>query len=301
METQDICFDTSYSHYAQAGKGELKVVVLHGWGASLKQWEWLLPIVADAGHTAYALDLLGHGQAPRLARNHTIKDYLDHLRQWMKVLNIQQPILLGHSMGGYLGLEYALEHPGAVRGLILVDPLYSHYQLDTYRQFARRLLSEPQMLTVGEFLFRHTPAWLIEASHSWNRNDFAGVPTSLRRQVALDYKRADPRIVHTLPTLGDLRPHLGHVTIPALVVWGCRDQLLPHDSFETLVDLLPMAWGHCFTDIGHNPHLNRAPDFIKLILAFLHQVKVGSWGLGTAAGETNQIWTSITGITTSSR
>jgi len=249
------------------------VVVLHGWAASSKQWEWLLPTLADAGYTAYALDLPGHGQAPRLPQGHTIEDYARYLSRWMQTLDIQQPVLLGHSMGGYLSLRHALDRPGSVRGLILVDPLYSYHQFYHRHQFAWRLLSEVEMWTVGEFFFRHAPLWLIEAGHYWNEPDVARAPVSLRRQVALDYKRADPRILQTLPSLEDLRPRLGQVTVPALVMWGCRDQLLSPPSFERLVDRLPKAQGHCFTDAGHNPHLAHPENLGRRVLTFLRQLE----------------------------
>jgi pimeloyl-ACP methyl ester carboxylesterase len=294
LETQSVYVNDSHAHYARAGNGESTLVVLHGWGASLKQWEWLLPIAANAGYTAYAVDLLGHGEAPRLPNNHTIEDYQVHLSQWMKALDIQHPILLGHSLGGYLSLEYALENPGAVPGLILVDPLYSYHQFDHHRQSARRLLSRPGTLTVLEFFFRYTPIWLIEAGHRWNRSESADVPATLRRQVALDYKRADPHILRTLLSIGDLRPYLGQVTAPILVAWGCRDLLLPHDSFETLVDLLPAAWGHCFTNMGHNPHLTHAPRFTELILTFLRQVKGDNGSSGITPTDTRQLWIPFT-------
>ncbi len=276
MKTQIVYFDGSYAHYAQAGDGGPPVVVLHGWAASLKQWDWFLPALANAGYTAYALDLLGHGQGPRLSHDHTIEDYVDYLSRWMRALDIRRPVLLGHSMGGYLSLRHALDHPGAVRGLVLVDPLYSYHQFYSPHQFAWRLLSELEVLTLGEFFFRHAPLWLIEASHYWNERDVADAPAALRRQVALDYKRADPRIIQTIPTISDLRPRLGRVTAPALVTWGCRDQLLSPNSFESLVDLLPAAQGYCFADIGHNPHLARPQSFADVVLAFLNRLENGS-------------------------
>lgn len=273
METQKIYFDDTYAHYAQAGAGASSVVVLHGWGASLKHWEWLLPVLAEAGYTAYALDLLGHGEAPRLGRDYAVERYYTYLCRWIATLNIQTPVLLGHSMGGYLGLQYALDHPGAVRGLILVDPVYTHQQFHSYYQFIWRLLSGLDMRTWGEILLRRIPAWLIEAVDYLNRYGISDAPASLRRQVALDYKRADPLIVQTLLTVGDLRPRLDQLVAPVLLTWGCQDQVLPPDSFEALAGLLSAPSLHCFTDTGHNPHLTRAWNFAELILAFLEHLE----------------------------
>jgi pimeloyl-ACP methyl ester carboxylesterase len=272
LEAQNIHFDDSFAHYAQAGKDCPAVIILHGWAASLKQWEWLLPILANAGYTAYAVDLPGHGQAPRLSDDHILRDYLCYLHQWMKTLEIQHPVLLGHSMGGYLSLQYALDHPQAVRGLILADPLYGSHQFYASHQLGRRLLGRPKMRRVGEFIFRHIPTWLIEASHRWPPPDISHSSAALRRQIIFDHRRADPRIVQTIALIDDLRPHLSQVTAPSLVTWGSRDQLLSPESFESLADLLPAAQKHCFVDVGHHPHLARTQCFIELVLTFLRRL-----------------------------
>jgi non-heme chloroperoxidase len=289
LETQTIYFDDGYAHYAQAGEKGPVVVVLHGWAASLKQWESFLAILANAGYTAFAIDLPGHGRAPRLSHRYSIEDYLDYLCRWMQALDIRDPILLGHSMGGYLSLQYVLDHPGAVRGLVLVNPLYDYHQLGEYHQLVRRMLGGPEMLTVGKFIFRHAPVWLIEASHVWDRHDVGGTSATLRRQIAIDYKQADPHIVQTILTFDDLQPHLHQVSVPTLVTWGCRDHLLSPDSFEILVNTLPAAQGHCFADVGHHPHLVCAQDFTELTLAFLHQIETDS-----VPTEVNPLWTSST-------
>jgi pimeloyl-ACP methyl ester carboxylesterase len=274
LQTQFARFDGSYTHYAQAGDGQTSVVILHGWAASSKQWEWLLPILAKHGCTAYALDLLGHGQAPRLYNGPHIEYYVTHLSLWMRALGIEQSVLLGHSLGGYLGLRYALDCPANVRGLILVDPLYSFHQFYRHHQLALQFLGGPEALSLGEFFFRHAPTWLIEVGHYWNQYGLADVSPSLRRQIALDYKRADPRIIQTLPTIGDLRPRLKGITAPALVAWGCNDQLFSPASFEALVDMLPAARGHPLTDAGHNPHLVRSQQFTDATLDFLRELEI---------------------------
>lgn len=294
METHKIYFGDSYGHYARAGEEGPAVVILHGWAASLKQWEWILPTLASAGYTAYVLDLPGHGQAPRIPHRYAMVDYLDYVHRWMEALDIQHPTLLGHSMGGYLSLQYALQYSGALRSLVLVDPLYSHHQFNSYHRLVQWLSSSPQALRIAENLFRYFPMWLIEASYLWIRHDVGGAPTALRRQAALDQKRADPRIVHMIATVEDLSPHLQQLRLPALVIWGRYDHLLFPSSFETLVDLLPGAQGHCFMDAGHHPHLGRSQSFIERVLTFLQQVIDDRQGTGTAPTEVNQLWMSST-------
>jgi pimeloyl-ACP methyl ester carboxylesterase len=294
LETQALYLDDTYVHYARAGDGEQTVIILHGWAASLKQWEWFLPILANAGYTAYAVDLLGHGEAPPLSQDHTIQDYLDYMRRWTEAMEIRQPILIGHSMGGYLSLQYALDNPGAMRGLVLVDPLYSYHQFDKYHQHARRLLGKPEMLKVGEFVFCLAPAWLFAAGQKWGLSDVNGAPVPLRQQVALDHKRADPHNIQIIAIIGDLRPRLAQVSAPALVTWGGKDRLLSPASFEVLVDRLPAAQGYCFEDVGHHPPLARTKAFTELILAFLHQLEDDNLETATASTRVSHLWASST-------
>jgi pimeloyl-ACP methyl ester carboxylesterase len=294
LDTYQIYFGGSYGHYARAGETGPAVVILHGWAASSKQWEWILPALASAGYTAYVLDLPGHGQAPRIPHGYAIQDHLAYLRGWMEALDIQQPTLLGHSMGGYLSLQYALQYSGMLRSLVLVDPLYSHHQFNSYHRLVQWLSSSPQALRIAEDLFRHFPMWLIEASHLWIRHDIGGAPAALRRQAALDQKRADPRIVHMIATVEDLSPHLQQLRLPALVIWGGYDHLLFPSSFETLVELLPWAQGLCFTDAGHHPHLGQTQSFVERVLTFLQHVADDRPGSEAAPAEVNQLWMSNT-------
>ena len=208
----------------------------------------------------------------------------------METLKIQRPTLLGHSMGGYLSLRYALDYPKAVRGLILVDPLYGDHQFNPYHQLARQLLNSPKTLKIGETLFRHVPMWLIEASHVWNRRDVGGAPAPLRRQIALDQKRADPRIVRTLGMIQDLRPRLQQLRLPALVMWGRHDHLLLPSTFASLVELLPEAQGHCFMDVGHHPHVTHTESFVEKTLTFLKQMQDDGREAGARPPEVN-LWT----------
>ena len=291
---RSILLDDSHAAYVQADAGGLAVVILHGWAASLRQWDWLLPVLAHAGYTAYAVDLLGHGRAPRLSPNHRMEDYAEYISSWMKHHDIDRPVLLGHSMGGYLGLQFALDNPQAVRGLILVDPLYDFQQFDSLHKLSRRVLSRPEMLGVGSFIFRYIPTWLIEASQRWNPYDLNGASATMRRQIALDHKRADPYIVQSLAAIGDLSPRLSQVMVPCLVTWGSRDHLLCPDSFETLVDLLPAAQSHCFAGAGHHPHLTRTQAFIQLVLDFLRQVQDSNWEAAVTGTVRQELCTNTT-------
>ena len=118
------------ANYVAQGNG-IPVILLHGMSASLHDWDSLLPQLAAAGFAGYALDLLGHGESHKPASNSYQTDWMfDHFMQWLDALKLNQPVvLIGHSLGGYIALEYASRFPENTQALILVDPFYSRSQL----------------------------------------------------------------------------------------------------------------------------------------------------------------------------
>ncbi|KAK4100236.1 alpha/beta-hydrolase [Parathielavia hyrcaniae] len=111
------------------------LVMLHGYGAGLgffyKNFE---PLSRAQGWKLYALDMLGYGNSARPNFRIHAKDpkekiaeaegwFIDALEEWRKARNIEKFTLLGHSLGGYLAVSYALKYPGRLNKLILASPV----------------------------------------------------------------------------------------------------------------------------------------------------------------------------------
>jgi pimeloyl-ACP methyl ester carboxylesterase len=250
--------------------------MLHGFAASLHDWDELLPDLASSGYGSYALDLLGHGDSPKPdSRAYHIDWVFDHFLSWMKSLHLTEPaVLVGHSLGGYLALEYARRVSAWTRGLVLVNPLYSLRQLPP---LLRRTYHRPRL---NSFIVERTPGWIFRmivdvtsiamgrASGAWH-----ALPSNVRLQTAQDYARAAPGIYNLPNTWEDLTPHLPSITFPTLVVWGERDQTLLPASFPRLVDAMPRAIGKRVR-AGHALHQSNALEFNQMVREFLREI---SW------------------------
>src|SRR5687767_2674019 len=118
------------ANYVHQGVGT-PVILIHGLAASLHDWDDLVPELAQNGYAAYAPDLLGHGDSPKLDSPTYQMDWVfEHFSQWMRSLRLTEPaILIGHSLGGHMALEYARRASAWTRGLVLVNPFYSPSQL----------------------------------------------------------------------------------------------------------------------------------------------------------------------------
>ena len=112
------------------GQG-LPVVILHGLFASSKNWVGTAQYLSGISRP-YALDLRNHGDSPHY-ESHTLEDTIGDLQQWLKDRELDQAVLLGHSMGGLVSMGFALSHPQAVKGLIVVDILPRGYRPEWLR------------------------------------------------------------------------------------------------------------------------------------------------------------------------
>jgi pimeloyl-ACP methyl ester carboxylesterase len=260
----------STANYVGTGTGA-PVILIHGLAASLHDWDDLIPVLAQNGYGAYAIDLLGHGDSPKLgSRVYQMGWIFEHFAEWVKSLRLTEPaILIGHSMGGHVALEYARRVSTWTRGLILVDPFYSRAQLPFLlrKTYGRARLSQ--------FIVRRTPDWLfrlfvnmssVAIGHSVGA--LRSLPEKARQQTVLDYRRTAPGIYHVPNVISDLTEHLHEINTPALVVWGDRDKTLVPSSFPRLVQALPKGRGEVLP-AGHVPHQSHAEMFNQIVMKFL--------------------------------
>lgn len=247
------------------------VILLHGLAASRYDWQSLAPALVKAGYQTYAVDLFGHGDSPKPddpGCYHT--NYLcETSLAWMNSLAVSEPpILVGHSLGGYLSLYLAMQHSQKIRGLILINPFYTPKQLSL---LVRLLQRRPEW---GSKALRAIPLEIIDAALGWDPTPINRFSAEARRQIAIDYKRASPHILRFPATIANLTEWLPQVTLPTLVIWGDKDLTLKPAFFESLVTSLPKGVGTPIHGAGHQPHIGQ-PDLVnQLVIGFLAEIDV---------------------------
>jgi len=257
-------------NFVQQGHGR-PVILIHGLAASLHDWDALIPELVKNGYAAYALDLLGHGESGKPAsRAYHISWLFAHLAAWIDSLRLSTPpILIGHSLGGYLALEYARRFPSRTSGLVLVNPFFRLTQLPPLLRISYR---RP---TLNAVVVERTPEWLFRliADATIVLLDHSNIgantlPENVRVQTTLDYKRTAPGVYHLPNTIEDLTPYLPSIMHPTLVIWGERDATLSPASFSQLIQTMPNAQGKSLP-AGHVLHQTHPAEFIPLVLEFL--------------------------------
>ena len=263
----------STANFVQHGKGA-PIVLIHGIAASLHDWDDLIPELTRHGYASYALDLLGHGDSPKPDLHaYRMNWVFEHFERWMRSLHLTEPaILVGHSLGGYIALEYAQRVSASTRGLILVNPFYSPLQLNALlrRTYSRRNLRG--------YLASRAPTWVYRAFvdigsvvMGRNRGTLHSLPEHVRIQTARDYARTAPGVYRIPNFISDLTEVLPQVHVPTLVVWGDYDRTLAPASFSAMVGMMPRAEGKSVR-AGHVPHQSNAREFNELVLEYLRDL-----------------------------
>jgi pimeloyl-ACP methyl ester carboxylesterase len=214
-------------HYFVGGDGP-PLVVVHG-VASRAADGALIYRALMRHHRVYALDLLGYGDSakPRDA-SYTVSMQAEVVRGFMDALQLRNADMLGISLGGWIALKLAAEHPQRVERLVLVssaglsfpttlnESAFSPNNLDELRASLARQTDQASRIptfVLRDFLRRSkAKAWVVRRS----------MKAALREDDLLDRK-------------------LQRVTMPVLLVWGTHDRIVPFAVAASMKREMPHA------------------------------------------------------------
>lgn len=121
MRSQFIEVNGYNLHIVRSGQGKQTLLFVHGYTDSAACWQSLIEKLAP-DYDVVAYDSRGHGQSGRIQGDYTISDLADECIGVIETLGLEQPILIGHSMGAGIAAFVALRVPHLIRAVLLEDP-----------------------------------------------------------------------------------------------------------------------------------------------------------------------------------
>jgi len=106
--------------YEEAGAGDPPIVFVHGWTCNHTYFAPQYDHFA-ANHRVITVDLRGHGDSDKPEQDYTIAGFADDVAWLCGEIGVQQPVVVGHSMGAAIALELARRQPSVARAAVLVD------------------------------------------------------------------------------------------------------------------------------------------------------------------------------------
>jgi pimeloyl-ACP methyl ester carboxylesterase len=250
------------------------LVFVHGLSGSWQNWLEQLPVFAR-DHRVVAFDLPGFGQSEMPAEPISIAGYGRWLDGLCSVLGIDSAVVVGNSMGGFIGAELAIAFPARVERLVLVSAagLTIEYQrneraLEILRTLDTRLAAYAGWLgTRSDALARRPRARRMIFGLVAHRPDLLPAPL-VAEQIRGSGK---PGFVPALDALTSypIRDRLPEIACPTLIVWGTEDRLVPVRDADEFARLIPNARKVVWPQTGHMAMLERPDAFNRLVAAFV--------------------------------
>jgi pimeloyl-ACP methyl ester carboxylesterase len=245
-------------HYFEAGVEDgTPLVLVHGLGARGEDWGAMIPRLAAKGFHVWVPDLLGYGRSPRPDVNYSIPLEEQVVVGFMQTMHVSRADVGGWSMGGWIAMKLALDHPEMVDRLAIYDsagvyfPATWEADLFTPDDVAgvRKLVS---MLTPDP---RPMPEFAAEAAlRKLQRNAWV-----VQRSMSSMTSGKD---------LLDFR--LNKISQPMLIVWGSKDVLIPLPVGERIHEAVPQSVLNVVEGCGHlapaectTPVVESTVDFLR--------------------------------------
>jgi pimeloyl-ACP methyl ester carboxylesterase len=242
-------------HYRDEGNRAGPVVVLiHGSNASLNTWESWVAILGD-NYRLISMDLPGHGlTGPVPNNNYTIAEMSDFVAALMDQLGVEHAYLAGNSMGGAVSLQFAIDHPARIDGLILISAAGMRRDVDDAPVGAFRFTQT----AIGRAALAYiTPRFMIERSIEKIVFDPAHFVTDdmVTRYWEL-LRMTGSREASAVRFAGyaqqaPLEPRMSEITAPSLILWGIKDSLIKPKYGERMHDALQNSERIIYENAGH--------------------------------------------------
>jgi 3-oxoadipate enol-lactonase len=226
------------------GGNSLPLLLIHGISAGPDCWGRCLPLLAPEGPVLLA-DLAGPDHD---ATRFSLHAAAEALASELALRAARSALVIGHSMGGLIGILLATEHPELVCGLVLVDT--------------------PALPLPGGLVGRS-----VAVLRSTRHTDAGSMPTLVAGLCRMGPRRLRVAL-HEMLTI-DLRDRLVSLATPTLLVWGVGDTIVPVAVGRQMEALIPGARLALVDEADHMPMWERPTAFAAAVGAFVAGAAVG--------------------------
>ena len=259
------------SRVAEWGDGP-PILLIHGASSTLSVFEPTVAPLLSATHRLVAYDRPGMGlSADRPANADTLKVQAEVAAGVIDAMEMERPIVIGHSLGGAIALRLALDHPELVSGLVLIGaPAYEwpgsvawHYHMSDMPLVGpvfNHVLSRPfiggaiKSGIEGLFAPQDAPEGYLEATNT----RLAAAPGALRAN-ARDVKSLKRELIAQAPRYPDIDQPVG-------ILVGVDDRVVSYELHSRrLAETLPNARIETLSGVGHAPH-EIAPQTLRALV-----------------------------------
>lgn len=248
----EITIDNKKIYYEVEGEGK-PLILLHGWLASS---ETMKPLQQHLSRNfkVYNVDIIGFGKSELPDKPMNTNDFGDFLANFVKQLNIENPILIGHSHGGRTVINYAGRKLGKINKIVLIDSagikpkrsINYYIKIYTYKIVKKILKLFPKNL---ERIRK-------KVLNKFGSADYKASPEILRKTMNIIINENQKEIMK-------------NINVPTLMIWGDKDTATPLNDAKQMEKLIPNSGIAVLEGTGHFSYLEKLPQCCIILDEFL--------------------------------
>lgn len=246
--------------YAEQGSfSGTPVIFLHGLSDSWHSFESVLSFLPYNIH-AFAISQRGHGDSDRPLSGYTPKDFADDVADFIQLHDLKSVYIVGHSMGGVVAQQFAIDYPQLTKGLVIISSAPSFKNNPGVPAFYEQVLklNDPMDKIFMDEFQKGTLAKPIDPAY-YNLLVAEGMKVPVRV-----FKEVFTGLMNT-----DYTHQLKNIKAPVLIMWGTKDNFCTQDAQEQLVKEIRDVRLFVYERTGHALHWEEPARFVNDLVGFV--------------------------------
>jgi len=248
-------------------RGGSPIVLIHGFTAAIDWWDRMMPRL-ERKHRVVAVDLLGHGGSEKPSSGYSVEDQADLIAEALGRLSVRGATVVGHSLGGTVGVALAERSPRLVDRLVVIDTTPTHEEGDL--GLLARLAFTP---VVGDALWRIKADFAVRKGLEQGFAPGYDVPEAFVEDVKrMTYRAYDesPSASNAFVDERGLEERIAGTGKPFLAIMGAEEQIVddPRRALAIYARSVPGAHTELIPRVGHSPNVEAPAATAALVLDF---------------------------------
>ena len=249
-----IKIDNLNIEYTDQGDGA-PVLLLHGWGSSFDAYRGIINTLKERCRVV-AVNFPGCSNSDTMESPWTLDDYCDFVLKFMKAVNLENPIIFGHSHGGRVTLKLTAEGLVNPPKIVLLDSAGLIPQKSLRQKFRAKSFKTIKTVLTLPVIKNFSGGLLEKARKHYGSADYNAAPLVLRQTLV--------SLVNT-----DLRDIIHKINCPTLLIWGENDTATPLSDAKIIERLIPDCGLCVIKGAGHFSFCERPFEAHAIINSFI--------------------------------
>lgn len=262
--------------YIDVGQGEETILLVHGLASNAGFWRYNIAELSKE-YRVIAVDLPGYGKSQKDFYLYNMTFFADQVKRLVDELKINKIIYVGHSMGGQIGINFALRFPDKLEKLVLVSSAGFEEFERGEGDWLRSVMSVAGVKKTNEAIVRRN---LSMNFYNWNDKLEWMVEERVRLSKGKEFDDFAYAVVRSVNGMLDEPTYdkLNKITVPTLVIYGKYDGLIPNpylnpgfttDVFEKAKTEIEKCSVIEIDNAGHILMIDKTDEFNKAVLDFI--------------------------------